>query len=306
MINSEDKNNSKDFLEPISGSLYIVATPIGNMSDLSKRAKYILSKVSLIACEDTRRSGIFLKKLDIKASLKSFHKHNTKKRLGELLKILEAGKSIALISDAGLPGISDPGEELVLAAKQLGIKVICIPGPCAALTALVASGLPSNKFSFEGFLPSKKKDRAIAISKIAKQERTTLLYESPYKLIKLLEELGKACGNERPIQVARELTKLHEEFIGPTIDSAINYFKSNEPKGEFTIVLGGNHHIEDSQVDEDSELLYKMKKLINNGYSYSIAAKKVAIETGCSKRLLYSLLHKSSSSDSLSKETVED
>ena len=235
---------AKDQLKKNAGDLYLVGTPIGNMSDLSPRAKSILSKVSFIACEDTRYSGQFLKKIDIKVPLISFHKHNTKKRVSKLLEILNNGQSMALISDAGLPGISDPGEELVCKAKEIGIKVICIPGPCAAITALVASGLPSNKFCFEGFLPSKKKERDAIISNIANEKRTTVLYESPYKLIQLLEQLAMVCGHERPLQVARELTKLHEEFIGPTIGSAIEHFKNNKPRGEFTIVLGGEETID--------------------------------------------------------------
>ncbi len=299
MIKSEEKEISKDLLEPLSGSLYIVATPIGNMSDLSERAKSILSRISLIACEDTRHSGQLLKKLNIKVPLISFHKHNTKKRLLELTAILERGDNIALISDAGLPGISDPGEELVSAAKGLGIKVICIPGPCAALTALIASGLPSNKFCFEGFLPTKQKDRKEAISEIAKEKRTSVLYESRYKLIQLLEELSSACGRERPLQVARELTKFHEEFVGPTIGSALDHFQNNQPRGEFTIVLGGCTIAENSKSHQESELLYKMNMLINAGDSYSLAAKKVSQETGYSKRLLYALLHKDVTPDRL-------
>ena len=272
------------------------------MFDVSQRAISILSKVSCIACEDTRHSGILLKRLNIKNTLISFHQHNTKKRLTEIIKKLQTGESIALISDAGLPGISDPGEELVIEAKKLNIKTICIPGPCAAVTALVSSGIPTNRFCFEGFLPAKQKDRNEIILKIAKENRTTILYESRYKLIKLLDELSKACGEERPIQIARELTKLHEEFIGNNIGNVRKYFKENEPRGEFTIVLGPKVDRYNKEEISNIEVLEEMKSLINKGYSFSRAAKHLSEQTGLPKRHLYSLLHKEISSDNIYKE----
>ncbi len=276
-------------LEPSPGTLYIVGTPIGNMGDLSPRAKSILKNVSLIACEDTRRSGQLLKIIDAKAPLLSYHKHNVKSRLIQLLEILKSNGSIALISDAGLPGISDPGEELVHASRLNNHEVICIPGPCAAITALVVSGLPSHRFCFEGFLPKKQSDRKKLLKYISQEERTTIIYESPHQLIKLLEELSTLCGIDRPIQISRELTKRYEESIGSTIKEAIEYFQNNKPRGEFTIVLGGNN--KNTNPISESEAINKLKVLINEGYKSNDAARKISDETGYSKKWLYSNLH---------------
>ena len=211
----------KERLEPCPGTLYLVGTPIGNLSDLSPRAKSILKNVSLIACEDTRRSIQLLKRIESKVPLLSYHKHNFKSRQSQLLDILESEGNIALISDAGLPGINDPGEELVHAARLNGFEVICIPGPCAATTALVISGLPSERFCFEGFLPKKKSLRKKRLEDISQEHRTTVIYESPHQLIKLLEDLSISCGKERPILIARELTKRYEESIGNTIEEVL-------------------------------------------------------------------------------------
>nr|WP_081934347.1 MULTISPECIES: 16S rRNA (cytidine(1402)-2'-O)-methyltransferase [Prochlorococcus] len=278
--------------EPIAKSLYVIGTPIGNLGDLSPRAQAILQKVSLIACEDTRYSGQLLKKLSIKNNLISFHKHNTKSRIPKLLGFLEEGSSIGLISDAGLPGISDPGEELVNAAKIEGYKVFCIPGPCAATTALASSGLPSNRFCFEGFLPLKRKDREKALLSITSEERTTVIYESPHRLLRLLQELLELCGSERPLQVARELTKKHEEQIGSNIGDVLKHFQQIKPKGEFTIILGGlTPKTDDKKAVDNSQLLKRMNSLIKKGASASYAAKEVSKETGLPKKFLYTILH---------------
>ena len=224
-----------DRLEPAPGVLYVVGTPIGNLGDFSHRAKSLLESVSVIACEDTRHSGQLLSILKSKGTLVSFHQHNAKSRLSKLISLLSQGESIALISDAGLPGINDPGEELVHAARSNNYEVICIPGPCAATTALVTSGLPSGRFCFEGFLPKKQSTRNKRLKEISQEHRTTIIYESPHQLIKLLEDLSNVCGKERPIQISRELTKRYEESIGETIEDVIEYFVINKPKGEFTI-----------------------------------------------------------------------
>ena len=288
----DDQLAQKERSEPCPGTLYVVGTPIGNLGDLSERAKSILKDVSLIACEDTRRSGQLLKKIESKVPLISYHKHNLKSRQSQLLEILENKGSIALISDAGLPGINDPGEELVKAVRENSYEVICIPGPCAATTALVISGLPSQRFCFEGFLPKKQSIRKKLLEDIAKEKRTTIIYESPHQLIKLLEDLSIACGKERPIQIARELTKIHEESIGETIEEVLEYFIINRPRGEFTIVLGGNNnHKQETKISE-SEALNKLNILIRQGEKSNIAARKVAEETGYTKKWLYSKLHK--------------
>ena len=278
--------------EPLPGTLYLVGTPIGNLGDLSPRAKSILKNVSLIACEDTRRSGQLLKKIDSKTPLLSYHKHNIKSRLPQILKILKDNGSIALISDAGLPGISDPGEELVQSAKSRNHKVICIPGPCAATTALVISGLPSRRFCFEGFLPKKQSARKKILHNISKEERTTIIYESPHQIVNLLKELSDLCGKNRPIQIGRELTKRFEESIGQTIQEALEYFEKNSPKGEFTIVIGGNPSSQKENMLSELEAMNKLKELINKGQKPKAAAKIISEETGYSKNWLYSELHK--------------
>ncbi len=277
--------------EPYPGTLYIVGTPIGNLGDLSPRAQYILKNVSLIACEDTRRSGQLLKKIESKVPLLSYHKHNFKSRQSQLLEILESSRSLALISDAGLPVINDPGQELVHAARSNNFEVICIPGPCAATTALVISGLPTGRFCFEGFLPKKQSLRNKRLEEISQEYRTTVIYESPHQLIKLLKDLSITCGKDRPIQIARELTKKYEESIGKTIEEALKYFITNKPKGEFTIVLGGNNNQRTNNISE-SEAFQKLNELIKQGEKPNIAARKIAEETGYKKKWLYSKLHK--------------
>ncbi len=287
----DDHQPQQEKSEPCPGTLYLVGTPIGNLGDLSPRGKYILKNVSLIACEDTRRSGKLLKSIEAKAPLLSYHKHNFKSRQSKLLDTLKSNGSIALISDAGLPGINDPGQELVHAARSHNYEVICIPGPCAAITALVISGLPSERFCFEGFLPKKQNLRKKRLEDISKEKRTTVIYESPHQLIKLLKDLSDSCGKERPIQIARELTKRYEESIGKTIEEVLNFFIINKPKGEFTIVLGGNNFNQKEKVSE-SEAMNKLNRLINQGEKSNIAARKIAEETGYDKKWLYSKLHK--------------
>jgi len=277
--------------EPCPGTLYIVGTPIGNLGDLSPRATSILKTVSLIACEDTRRSGQLLKIIESKVPLLSYHKHNFKSRQSKLLEILESEGSVALISDAGLPGINDPGEALVRVAKLKNHDVICIPGPCAATTALVISGFPSERFCFEGFLPKKQSVRKKRLDDISQETRTTVIYESPHQLINLLEDLSISCGKERPIQIARELTKRYEQTIGNNIGEVLQYFIANKPKGEFTIVLGGKEKKQENKISE-SEALNKLNSLIKLGEKSNTAARKISEETGYERKWLYSKLHK--------------
>ncbi len=292
-MHSINCENFRDRPEPAASVLYVVGTPIGNLSDLSPRAKLILSKVSFIACEDTRRAQILLKSFEAKTPLISFHKHNTKSRIPKLLEHLQSGESLALISDAGLPGISDPGEELVSEIKNKGYEVICIPGPCAAIAALVSSGLPSKRFCFEGFLPTKTKERKKAIEAISKEERTTVIYESPHRIMNLLEDLSNSCGEDRPLQLARELTKRYEQTLGSNIGEVLKYLKEHKIKGEFTIVLGGLSKQPVIEKDK-TELLIEINSLISQGTSKSEAIKKVSEENNYSRRVLYSLLHEQS------------
>lgn len=220
----------KQRAEPEGGVLYLVGTPIGHLGDLSPRARALLVAVDTIACEDTRHSGQLLTALGSTARRCSFHQHNTHGRIPQLLEELTSGHSVAVISDAGLPGISDPGEDLVAAARKAGHAVICIPGPCAATTALVSSGLPSGRFCFEGFLPAKGRERRDRLTAVVAEQRTTVLYEAPHRLMKLLEELHELCGAERALQVTRELTKRHEEQVGPTVIAAVEHFQKHPPK----------------------------------------------------------------------------
>ncbi len=290
IMDSIEKDILSERLEPSPGVLYVVGTPIGNLGDLSPRAISLLKQVSYIACEDTRHSGQMLKKIGAKTPVLSFYEHNTNNRLPQLIELLKNGQSLALISDAGLPGISDPGERLVSAVRKQGHQVICIPGPCAATTALVSSGLPTRRFCFEGFLPSKNKERKKILKEISLETRTTILYEAPHRLIQLLQELGEFCGEERPLQVARELTKIHEQYVGPTIGAAIQHFSKNKPIGECTLVLGGATEELEPQLSQ-VELIEEMKALIKNGFPASQAARVLAQKTGLRKRDLYNLLH---------------
>ena len=223
--------------EPESGSLYIVGTPIGNLNDISFRSLNILKNVSLIACEDTRQTKKIMNRFEFTNRMISFNKDNSSKKIQKIINDLQMGKSIALVSDAGMPSICDPGEDLIQKARSYGLNIICIPGPCAALTALVKSGFPSSKFVFEGFLPKKKIEREKILLEISQNEKTTILYESPHRLKSLLIQLKDFCGGEREIEVSRELTKKFEENIGFNIDEVINYFEDKDILGEITIVI---------------------------------------------------------------------
>ena len=266
----------------------MVGTPIGNLSDISKRALQILGNVDFIACEDTRQTKKIMNYFNITNNLLSFNQHNSIKKTSKLLKNLEEGKSIALVSDAGMPGICDPGEDLVKTIKDLGFDVICIPGPCAAIVALVSSGFPSSKFIFEGFLPKKKIIRDKTILEISKNQKTTIIYESPHRLKKLLKELKEFCGGSREIEVAREITKKFEEHTHGNLDYVIEFFKDKEPIGEFTILLRGVEKIEDIEVDYD-ELRKELKYLIEIGLSLSAASKYLAKKNKVPKREVYNL-----------------
>jgi 16S rRNA (cytidine1402-2'-O)-methyltransferase len=275
--------------EPAAGVLYLVGTPIGNLGDLSPRARRVLEGVDRIACEDTRHSGQLLAGLGIRSRLLSFHQHNQTARIPEMLAALAAGESLAVISDAGLPGISDPGEALVAAARADGHPVICVPGPCAVTTALVSSGLPSGRFCFEGFLPAKAGLRRQRLQELAAEQRTLVLFEAPHRLIELLDDLLSTLG-DRPLQVARELTKRHEQQIGPSVSAALEHFRRVPPRGECTLVLGGAAP-EQPPLLSDAELTQELREKVASGLSASDAARQLAAETGLSRRSLYALLH---------------
>ena len=275
--------------EPESGFLYIVGTPIGNLNDLSLRALNILKNVSLIACEDTRQTRKLLSKFEFTNNLISFNKHNSSIKIPKIISDLNSGKSIALASDAGMPSICDPGENLVKYAKSKGIGIVCIPGPCAALTAIVSSGLPSSKFIFEGFLPKKKSEREKILLDVSKNDKTTIIYESPHRLMKLLGQLKEYCGGEREIQVFRELTKKFEEHIGNNVDEVLDFFEGREILGEITVVIKGiNKEIQNSELNKHS-LKEELNDLIDAGLSLSAASKYLAKKNNISKNLIYKM-----------------
>ena len=220
------------------GILYIVPTPVGNMEDMTYRAVRILKEVDLVLAEDTRTSGILLKHFDIRNQLMSHHKFNEHGTSAGIVSRLQAGENVALISDAGTPGISDPGFFLVREAVKAGIEVQCLPGATAFVPALVSSGLPCDRFAFEGFLPQKK-GRQSKIESLKEEQRTMIFYESPYRVVKTLEQFAEAFSATRQVSVCREISKLHEESVRGTLEEVIAHFKEKEPKGEIVIVLAG-------------------------------------------------------------------
>ena len=275
--------------EPESNTLYIVGTPIGNLNDLSLRALNVLKNVSLIACEDTRHTKKLMSKFEFTNTLISFNKYNSEKKIPKIINYLNSGKSIALVSDAGMPSICDPGEDLVKQVKLNGIKLVCIPGPCAALTALVSSGMPSSQFIFEGFLPKNTSDRRKILLEVKKNEKTTILFESPHRLIKLLNELKEICGGEREIQVSRELTKRYEEHIGSNVEEVLRFFEDKEIKGEITIVINGIKKNKRTYEFNEFELRQELKELMTAGLSLSAASKYLAKKKNLNKSSIYSL-----------------
>ena len=283
------KLSSHKNTEPENGFLYIVGTPIGNLNDLSLRALNILKNVSLIACEDTRQTKKIMSKFEFTNNLISFNEHNSSTKIPKIISDLNSGKSIAIASDAGMPSICDPGENLVKYAKSKGIGIVCIPGPCAALTALVSSGMPSSRFIFEGFLPKKKSDREKILLEISKNEKTTVIYESPHRLMKLLFQLKEYCGGEREIQVFRELTKKFEEHIGNNINEVLDFFEDRKILGEITLVVKGiNKEIQNCVLNEQY-LKEELNDLVQAGLSLSAASRYLSKKNNISKNIIYKL-----------------
>lgn len=270
-----------------NGTLFLVSTPIGNLEDITIRALNILKTVDIIACEDTRHTLKLLNHFEIKKPLESYHEHNKREKGAELITKLINGKNIALVSDAGTPGISDPGEDLVRLAHESNVKVSMAPGASAAIMGLVLSGLTTSRFVFEGFLSVNRKSRRERIEILKKEERTIILYEAPHKLIYTLEDLYKALGN-RKITLARELTKKFEEIIKIDLESAIEKYKKESPKGEFVIILEGKKPSDlDSPKPQVQDIIEHVKNYILQGIDKKDAIKKVAKEQGLSKRDVY-------------------
>ncbi len=262
-------------------TLYVVATPIGNLDDISLRALRTLREVQLIAAEDTRKTKRLLTTYDIKTPVTSYHEHNKWAKLGYILNRLE-GEDVALVSNAGMPGISDPGYELIVAANQRGISVVPIPGPSVVITALVISGLPTDRFSYIGFLPRKVGARRRLLESIADEQGTIVALESPHRLLAALNDILLVLGDRR-VAVCRELTKIYEEVFRGTISQAIEHF--TEPRGEFTLVIEGKKERDKPQLTEDIERQLHHMRL--SGVAAKEAIAKVAGETGLSKKELY-------------------
>jgi len=277
--------------EPENGILYLVGTPIANLNDISIRAINILRGVSLIACEDTRKTGKLLKYFDISNKLISFHKYNSINKVDFLINKLKENASIALVSDAGMPLISDPGEIIVKKAKENNFDVICIPGPCAALSALVSSGLDTSRFTFYGFIPKSTLLRKSILRAIWESKNTSIIYESPKRVLKLLIDLKEICGGDRKIVLMKELTKRFERHYGNSINDVIKEIEFKEPKGELTLIISGNS--ENALVNEIS-LIEDLKELIKAGLSNASASNYLSKKSGLSKNEIYKLSIKNS------------
>ncbi|MDD6183750.1 MAG: 16S rRNA (cytidine(1402)-2'-O)-methyltransferase [Lachnospiraceae bacterium] len=277
----------------MAGKLYLCATPIGNLEDITLRVLRVLEEVDLIAAEDTRNSIKLLNHYEIKTPMTSYHEFNKIEKAYQLVEKLQEGMNIALITDAGTPGISDPGEELVKIAYEAGIEVTSLPGPAACITALTLSGLSTRRFAFEAFLPKDKKERKRILEELQKETRTIILYEAPHHLIKTLEELREALGNRR-ITLCRELTKKYEEGQRTTIDKVLEYYKDKEPRGEYVLVLEGKtkEEVEEERKKEWEPLSLEehMQLYEQKGISHKEAMKLVAKDRGVSKRDIYQAL----------------
>jgi len=269
------------------GSLYVVATPIGNLEDMTFRAIRVLQTVDVIAAEDTRHTGKLLQHFQIKTPQVSYHDHNRSQRLPELLAQLHGGKAIALVTDAGMPGISDPGYELVKACADEGIPVVPVPGASAVVTALSAAGLPSDRFTFEGFLPTKGKERRDRLESLALETRTMVLYEAPHRLQQTLQDLAHHLEPARSIVLARELTKMHEEFWRGTVAEAVQEFGDRAPQGEFTLVIAGAQLA--APVLSETAILAELTDLLRQGLSRSSASRQLAERTALPRRQIYQL-----------------
>jgi 16S rRNA (cytidine1402-2'-O)-methyltransferase len=272
----------------MTGILYIVGTPIGNLEDMTFRAVRMLQTVDAIAAEDTRHTGRLLHHFQIKTPQISCHQHNIQSRIPSLIEKLQQGQTIALVTDAGMPCVSDPGYELVKACGIAGIQVVPIPGPTAAITALAASGLPSDRFCFEGFLPTKGKDRRDRLQLLQREPRTMIFYEAPHRLRQTLADFVAVMGTSRKIVVSRELTKLHETFWQGTLQEAMAYFTAIEPRGEFTLVLAGAAVLPDA-IPTEQEVMAELRELLGKGVPRSQASKEVAKAFNLPRRDVYQL-----------------
>lgn len=275
----------------MNGKLYLCATPIGNLGDITYRCVETLKSVDMIAAEDTRHTLGLLNHLNIEKPMTSYFEHNRREKGEYLISEMKNGKNIALVSDAGTPAISDPGEDLVKLCAENGIEVVPIPGAVAGINALIASGLPTGRFTFEGFLTVNKRGRNEMLESLKNEERTMIFYEAPHKLLSTLKDMKKAFG-ERKISLCRELTKLHEEFFRTTLSGAIAFYEDNAPRGEFVLVVEGKSHEEIMEENarewEKMTVCEHVEMYISQGMAEKEALKQTAQDRGVSKRDIYS------------------
>lgn len=269
----------------MAGRLYVVGTPIGNLEDFSPRAVRILSEVDFIAAEDTRVTMKLLNHFEIKKELIAYFEHNKNEKGSVIIERLLAGENCAIVSDAGMPAISDPGEDLVRAAYENGIEVESVPGPSALVTALAISGMPSGRFCFEGFLTVNKINRKKHLEEVKNERRTMIFYEAPHKLIATLDDMLK-CFGDRKIALCKELTKLHETVFRTNLSEALAYFKENAPRGEYVLIIEGASEVEDKPMDV-GQAVEIAKELMRRGMSASQAAREAADTTGVKRREIY-------------------
>ncbi len=270
----------------MAGMLYLVPTPIGNLGDISTRCRETLEAADFIAAEDTRVSLKLLNHLGIKKSLVSYYEHNKASKGNMIVERILAGETCALVSDAGSPAISDPGEDLVKQCAEAGITVCAIPGPCAVITALSISGQATGRFCFEGFLSTAKKSRREHLESLISEQRTMIFYEAPHKLLSTLEDMAQVFGNDRPISLCRELTKLHEEVVRTTLGEAIEKYTAQPPKGEFVLVLAGAPAAEKVRATAE-DATARVQALMDTGLSRKDAIKQTAKELDLPKNVVY-------------------
>ena len=270
----------------MAGMLYLVPTPIGNLKDISERCRITLEQADFIAAEDTRVTLKLLNHLGIKKNLVSYFEHNKAQKGDAIVERILSGQTCALVSDAGSPAISDPGEELVKQCAQAGITVCAIPGPCAVITALSISGQATGRFCFEGFLSTAKKSRFDHLNSLKKETRTMVFYEAPHKLVHTLEDMAAVFGPSRPISLCRELTKLHEEVIRTTLEGAIRLYEEKEPKGEFVLVVAGAQE-EQAVAATPEDAANRVAELMEKGMSRKDAIRQTAMELDLPKNVVY-------------------
>jgi 16S rRNA (cytidine1402-2'-O)-methyltransferase len=274
----------------VSGTLHIVATPLGNLGDLSVRAMDVLRAVAVVAAEDTRRARVLLQHVGARPRLVSFHAHSGERRLAEILAFLARGEDVALVSDAGTPTVSDPGTTLVRRAREADVPVVSVPGPTAVAAALAISGLPADRYTFLGFVPRKGRERRSLLESAASAPWTCVLFESPNRLVPLLEDLAAVCGDDREAAVARELTKVHEELEAGNLERLAGYYREHPPRGEVTVVVAGRPSGAEEPLVDETTLRERASALLSEGLSRRDAAGRLAGEFPIGKREAYRIV----------------